>query len=73
MEETIRSIKGIRSHDSVNYSDLCILPGARYPDKFQILEYEKYNGLGDPYTHLNVYIGELGFYAENESLMMQLF
>ena len=34
MEETLRSMKGVGSYDSVNYSDLCIFPSARYLDKF---------------------------------------
>lgn len=64
MEDTLRSIKGVRLYGSVNYSDLCIFPSARYPDTFQVLDFEKYNGSGDPYTHLKVYIGELGSYAK---------
>lgn len=73
MEETIRSIKGVGYHGSVNYSELWIFLGGRYPDKFQVQEFEKYNGLGDLYNHLKIYIGKLGSYTENESLGMQLF
>lgn len=73
MEETLRSIKGIGSYDNVNYSDLCIFSSARYPDKFQVADFEKYNGSRDPYTHSKVYIRELGSYTEDESLRMHLF
>ena len=73
MEETIRSIKGTEAFGNVTYSDLCIFLGARYPEKFQVPDFEKYDGTGDPYTHLKVFIGELGSYAEDEKLRMQLF
>lgn len=73
MEETLRSIKGIGAHGNVSYADLCIFSGVHYPEKFKTPDFEKYDGLGDPYTHLKVFIGELGSYAEDEKLRMQLF
>lgn len=73
IEVTLRTIKGVGSYGSVNYSDLCIFSRAQYPFKFQVSDFEKCNGSRDLYTHLKVYIGELGSYAEDESLRMQLF
>lgn len=58
MEETIRSIKATGNYRNVTYSDLCIFPGAWYPNKFQVPEFKKYNGAGDLYMHLKLYIGE---------------
>lgn len=55
MEDTLRSIKGIDTYGSVAYSVLYIFSGNRYPNKFQVPDFEKYDGLGDPYTHLKVY------------------
>lgn len=73
LEETFKSIQGLGSFGGVGYSDLCVFPNAQYPEKFKVPEFEKYNGTNDPYTHLEIYIGELGAHAENEGLRIQLF
>ena len=72
MEDTPLSMKGVRSYGNINDFYRSIFPRAKYPDKFQVPGFKKYNKSEDLYTHLKVYIGELGSYAKDESLMMQL-
>lgn len=54
LKDTLRTIKGNGSFNEVWYFDLYIFHGTKFPVGFQLLEFKKYNGVGDPYTHLKV-------------------
>lgn len=43
------------------------------PHKFKDLEFEKYNGTGDPMIHFQMYCIKLAWYAGNEPLSIQTF
>uniref|UniRef100_A0A2N9IB24 Uncharacterized protein n=1 Tax=Fagus sylvatica TaxID=28930 RepID=A0A2N9IB24_FAGSY len=48
-------------------------PNMTMPPKFKALEFEKYNGRGDPMIHLQMYCRKMAPYADNEPLLIQTF
>ena len=74
MESPIQSIQGASLYGGVSFSDLTVTLGEIFPAKFKMPDLiVKYDGSGDPYIHLKIYIGELGPYATNEKLRVHLF
>ena len=58
----------------MSFSDLAVAPGEIFPAKFKMPDLTtKYDGSGDPYIHLKIYIGELGPCATDERLRVHLF
>lgn len=54
LERQLKQIKGTDSLGRVNFSDLCIHPGLKFPAKFRC-NFEKYDGKSCPYAHMKVY------------------
>ena len=58
----------------MSFPDLTVVPGKIFPAKFKMPDLTaKYDGSGDPYIHLRVYIDELGPCATDEKLRVHLF
>ena len=57
-----------RLYGGVSFSDLAVAPGEIFPTKFKMSDLTaKYDGSGDPYIHLKIYIGKLGPCATDEA------
>lgn len=59
LEEKIRGLQGIDAYGSVNLSDLCFFSDLKLPSKYKTPDFNKYNGSGCPFTHLQAYGGEM--------------
>ena len=63
----------------MSFPDLTVVPGKIFPSKIFPGKFKmpdlttKYDGSGDPYIHLRIYIDELGPCATDEKLRVHLF
>ena len=58
----------------MSFPDLAVAPSEIFLAKFKIPDLTtKYDGSGDPYIHLKIYIDELGPCATDEKLRVHLF
>ncbi|XP_043703922.1 uncharacterized protein LOC122654011 [Telopea speciosissima] len=57
LEHTIRNLKGVEDQ-IIDTEGLCFFPHATLPDRFK-WKTEKFDGRGDPRTHLRSFIGQL--------------
>lgn len=73
LERQLKQIKGTDSLGNVNFSDLCIYPGLKFPNKFKCPDFEKYDGKSCPYAHLKVYGVAMAQYGDNDKLLVQTF
>lgn len=55
LERRLKQINGTDSLRSVNFSDLCIHSGLKFPTKFKHQDFKKYDSKSYLYTHLKVY------------------
>ncbi|KAI8550891.1 hypothetical protein RHMOL_Rhmol06G0142700 [Rhododendron molle] len=57
----------------LNMDRLCPFPNARLPERFQMLNFAKFDGTGDPKTPLVAYHGAMKLHRVEEAAMAQLF
>lgn len=55
LEKQLKQIKGVDSWGSVDFNDLCLHLGLKFPPRFKCPDFEKYDGKGCPYAHLRIY------------------
>lgn len=55
LERQLKQTKGIDSLGSVNFNNLCMNLGLKFPTKFKCPRFKKYNGNSCPYAHLKMY------------------
>ena len=73
LEETLKAIQGSTAYIPTGFSDLCFFPDLKFPPKFKIPDFPKFDGTGDPRVHLRLYTGSLTGIPEPEKYMMQFF
>uniref|UniRef100_A0A2N9H5F5 Retrotransposon gag domain-containing protein n=1 Tax=Fagus sylvatica TaxID=28930 RepID=A0A2N9H5F5_FAGSY len=73
LEEKIRLMQGLNSFGNTDFSSMSWFPNMTMPPKFKSLEFEKYNGRGDPMIHLQMYCQKMAPYVDNEPLLIQTF
>uniref|UniRef100_A0A2N9FAG0 Retrotransposon gag domain-containing protein n=1 Tax=Fagus sylvatica TaxID=28930 RepID=A0A2N9FAG0_FAGSY len=73
LEEKIRLMQGLNSFGNTDFSSMSWFPNMTVPPKFKTLEFERYNGRGDPMIHLQMYCRKMAPYADNEPLLIQTF
>ncbi|XP_075083257.1 uncharacterized protein LOC142167006 [Nicotiana tabacum] len=73
LEQTMRNIQGLGSHKSVSFNDLCMFPHVHLPPGFKTPKFDKYDGHGDPVTHLKRYCNQLRGAGGKEELLMAYF
>lgn len=54
LEEKIRLMQGLNSFGNTDFSRMSWFPNMSLPHKFKALEFEKYNGRGNPMIHLQM-------------------
>ncbi|KAI8530220.1 hypothetical protein RHMOL_Rhmol11G0039100 [Rhododendron molle] len=63
----------------VDMEKLCLFPNAKRPDRFKPIDWEKFDGFGDPKAHLQTYVGTLSIlrtlsmYGIEKDAMAQMF
>lgn len=65
LERQLKQIKGTDSLGSINFNDLYIHPGLKFPTTFKCLDFEKYDGKNCPYAHLKVCRVAMALYGDN--------
>ncbi|CAL1382086.1 unnamed protein product [Linum trigynum] len=73
MNERIRSIEGFESYEPMDASQLCLVPDVIIPHKFQMPEFERYNGTTCPRSHLVMFCNKMANYIRDERLMIHCF
>lgn len=73
LEKQIRQIKGAEAMSSVNFTDLCIYPNLKLPQKFKMPDFQKYDGKNCPMAHLRLYGVAMTQYSEDEKVLVQIF
>ncbi|KAK2428440.1 hypothetical protein QL285_026962 [Trifolium repens] len=71
IEDRLKTMEG--GSDSLNFSDMCLVPDLVIPAKFKVPEFEKYKGLSCPRNHLVMYSRKMASYANNDKLMIHCF
>ncbi|XP_070057361.1 uncharacterized protein [Nicotiana tomentosiformis] len=73
LEQNIKNIQELGGHKSVSFSDLCMFSHIHLPPGFKTPKFEKYDGHGDPITHLKRYCNQLRSARRKEELLMTYF
>ncbi|XP_070040677.1 uncharacterized protein [Nicotiana tomentosiformis] len=73
LEQNIKNIQGLGGHKSVSFSNLCMFPHIHFPPGFKTPKFEKYDGHGNPITHLKRYYNQLRGAGGKEELLMAYF
>ncbi|XP_019241724.1 PREDICTED: uncharacterized protein LOC109221721 [Nicotiana attenuata] len=73
MEQSLKNIQGLSGQKSVSYADLCMFPHVHLPLGFKTPKFEKYDGHGDPISHLKKYCNQLRGAGGREELLMAYF
>ncbi|TNV98322.1 hypothetical protein C5H24_12600, partial [Xylella fastidiosa] len=71
-EESVQKQEKIAA-TGVDMDKLCLFPGAKLPEGFKPITWEKFDGNGDPRAHLQAYVGTLSMYNIENNAMGQMF
>jgi hypothetical protein len=71
IEDRLKTMEG--GNDSLDFSDMCLVPDLVIPSKFKVPEFEKYKGLSCPKNHLIMYSRKMASYAQDDKLMIHCF
>ncbi|XP_071920609.1 uncharacterized protein [Coffea arabica] len=72
-EEFIRKNQGSNKQGGLDYNELCLFPNMQLPMGFKAPKFSKYDGTGNPKTHLWMFANKLGKPIDDENLPMRLF
>ncbi|XP_071920618.1 uncharacterized protein [Coffea arabica] len=72
-EEFIRKSQGVSKQGGLDYNDLCLFPDMQLPVGFKAPKFTKYDGTGNPKTHLRMFANKLGRPIDDENLPVRLF
>ncbi|XP_027072065.1 uncharacterized protein [Coffea arabica] len=72
-EEFIRKSQGLSKQGGLDYNDLCLFPDMQLPVGFKAPNFTKYDGTGNPKTHLRMFANKLGRPIDDENLPVRLF
>ncbi|PHT95377.1 hypothetical protein T459_03259 [Capsicum annuum] len=73
LELIMRNLQGLGGYKSVSDKDLCMFPGVHLPLGFKMPKFEKYDGHGNPVSHLRRYCNQLRGVGGKEELLMAYF
>ena len=69
LTEKIRIIEGSGTRGNVDLDSLTNYPQVIMPPKFKAPEFVKYDGIGDPCTHLHMFYRKVALYGDNHPLL----
>ncbi|XP_071939953.1 uncharacterized protein [Coffea arabica] len=72
-DEFIKKSQGLSKHGVLDYDDLCLFPNVQLPVGFKTPKFNKYDGTGNPKTHLRLFANKLGRPVDDENLPLRLF
>nr|XP_027096027.1 uncharacterized protein LOC113715923 [Coffea arabica] len=72
-EEFIRKSQGVSKQGGLDYSELCLFPDMQLPMGFKAPKFSKYDGNGNPKTHIRMFANKLGKPIDDENLPVRLF
>ena len=77
LENYVKTMQGLDNYSGMSFTNLSIVLDIKFFTDFKMPDFTKYDGSGDLYIHLRVYIGELasklGEYTTNEKIKVHLF
>nr|XP_027069697.1 uncharacterized protein LOC113694957 [Coffea arabica] len=72
-DDFMRKNQGLSRHGGLDYDELCLFPDIQLPLGFKTPKFIKYDGTGNPKTHLKMFANKLGKPVDDENLPMRLF
>ncbi|XP_071933827.1 uncharacterized protein [Coffea arabica] len=72
-DEFIRKSQGLGKQGGLDYNKLCLFPDMQLPMGFKAPKFSKYDGTGNPKTHLRMFANKLGKPIDDENLPVRLF
>ncbi|XP_057975951.1 uncharacterized protein LOC131163372 [Malania oleifera] len=73
LEEWLKAIKGTHVSNSINPTDMYLVPKVVLPPKFKVPKFEKFDGTQCPHTHLRLYFQTMVAYFDDEKLTIHYF
>ena len=73
LAEKLRIMEGSSAHGSVDLDNLTNFPQVIMPPKFKAPKFVKYDGTGDPCTHMRMFYRKMAPYGDNHPLLCQIF
>nr|XP_009613279.2 uncharacterized protein LOC104106433 [Nicotiana tomentosiformis] len=73
IEQSLKNMQGLIGQKNVSYVDLCIFSHVHLPIGFKTPKFERYDGLGEPISHLKRYCNQLRGAGGKEELLMAYF
>ncbi|XP_071920217.1 uncharacterized protein [Coffea arabica] len=72
-DEFIKKSQGLNKQGVLDYDELCLFPNVQLPEGFKTPKFNKYDGTGNPKTHLRLFANKLGRTPDDENLPLRLF
>ncbi|XP_071916334.1 uncharacterized protein [Coffea arabica] len=72
-DEFMRKSQGLNKQGVLDYDELCLFPNVQLPEGFKTPKFSKYDGTGNPKTHLRLFANKLGRPTDDENLPLRLF
>nr|XP_027095940.1 uncharacterized protein LOC113715837 [Coffea arabica] len=72
-DEFMRKSQGMSKSGGLDYDELCLFLDMQLPLGFETPKFSKYDGTGNPKTHLRLFANKLGKSIGDESLPIRLF
>ncbi|XP_027075870.2 uncharacterized protein [Coffea arabica] len=72
-DDFMKKNQGLSRHGGLDYDELCLFPDIQLPLEFKTPKFSKYDGTGNPKTHLKMFANKLGKLMDDENLPMRLF
>nr|XP_027090344.1 uncharacterized protein LOC113711376 [Coffea arabica] len=72
-DEFMRKSQGLSKSGGLDFDELCLFPNVQLPLGFKIPKFSKYDGTGNPKTHLRLFANKLGKPIDDENLPIRLF
>ncbi|XP_050897279.1 uncharacterized protein LOC127104114 [Lathyrus oleraceus] len=72
MEDKLKAIEGLNTF-GLDAADMCLVQGVNIPHKFKVPNFEKYQGITYPKTHIRAFCRKMAAYSDDEKLLMHFF
>ncbi|GKV46141.1 hypothetical protein SLEP1_g53148 [Rubroshorea leprosula] len=73
LEEALKAMQGPQAYGSIDLDDLFYYLGIQTNFKFKQPDFNKYDGSGCPYAHLQIYARKMAPYANDERVLIHYF
>lgn len=72
IEEKMKAMKGSNAF-GIDTTEMCLVSCVQIPAKFKVHEFENYEGVRCPRTHVRAYCRKMAAYSSDEKLLMHFF